>query len=162
MTPAAALRLYAKAQETHKRADWSMACNALAQALGEEAPKPREAKPVSLVTFLSKQGIADPGGELTARDADHWHKGQPFRRKLVRPDGRSLEDAAEAAHDAGYFPDVPDAIMDGPDNMTVITGEILMGAIERELSGRPVFAGPDQDSDYWAAMEPEEGDREYA
>jgi hypothetical protein len=151
MTPAAALRLYAKAQETHKRADWRMACHALAEALGAEVPKARQPSPVSLVTFLSRDGLSDAGGEVTARDGDHWHKGQPFRRRLVREGGVSLEAAAEAAHDAGYFPDAKPA-----DDHHPVTGEHLLAAINRELAGRPVFPGADQDSDYWAAMEPEE------
>ncbi len=53
-------------------------------------------------------GIKDDGGELAAMDAHLWHRGKPGMRKLVNPQGRTLEEAATYAHDAGYFPDHQD------------------------------------------------------
>lgn len=157
MTRAQALKLYVKACESHKRADWRLACHALAEHLGAAQPT----RPVSLVAFLAKDGLADDGGELQARDAHLWHRDAPFRRKLVREGGRTLEEAAEAAREAGYFPDIPPATMDSPDNMHPATPAHLVAAIDRELSGRPVYALEELDPAYWDAMEPEEGERAY-
>lgn len=157
-----ALKLYAKACESHKRADWRLACHALAGLAGVEVPAPRVVKPVSLVAFLAKDGLSDDGGEVSARDGDQWHKSAPFRRRLVREEGLTLDEAAERARDAGYFDHFAPATMDGPDNMTTVTGEHLLAAIDRELSGSPVLTSDDRDAAYWASMEPEEMEREYA
>lgn len=155
-TKAAALSLYRRAVETHKRADWRLAAHALAEVLGAERPAARTVSPVSLVPFLAKAGLKDEGGELTARDAEIWHKGKPFQRKLVRPDGVDMETAAQRAHDAGYFPNVPHPSTDSADNMHPVDPAMLMAAIDRELAGQPVYALGDQDDSYWEALEPEE------
>lgn len=145
---AAALRLYAKACETHKRADWRLACHALAALAGADTPAQREpAKPVSLIPFLANAGgLADPGGELSARDAEIWHKGRPFQKRLVRDDGRTLEHAAEAAWEAGYFPDVPY----DRDDAQPVSEQDLIDAIEAELAGRPRYAVAEQDAEQYA------------
>lgn len=144
----AALDLYEIACRTHKRADWKAAAHAMAQALKDDRPvaaaapvvairpKPvRPSKPQTLIEFLSTFGVRDDGGELRARDADLWHKDRPFRRKLIRPDGVSLEHAAMRAWEAGFFPDVPFPSWDGADNMHPVTGDQLVAAVERELRG---------------------------
>lgn len=77
-------------------------------------------------------GLVDEGGELSAMDADKWHRGQPGRRKLVNPEGMRLEEAAQRTHAAGYFPDHTEA----PD-----TNELL-DAIRSELNGSPVYKRP--------------------
>lgn len=96
---AAALALYRRACTTHKRTDWRMACHALAKVAqaAEQAPQAIAAPPApapaqklprtpSLIQFLARQGVQDPGGELSALDAEHWHKVRPFQRKLIRVD----------------------------------------------------------------------------
>ncbi|WP_313011161.1 zincin-like metallopeptidase domain-containing protein [Brevundimonas sp.] len=87
----------------------------------------------SLCEFLSIRGICDDGGELAARDLDRWHREAPFRRKLVRPDGVSLETAARQAWEAGYFDHVPAPTMDSSDNMHPVSPEMLIAALDREL-----------------------------
>lgn len=154
-TKAAALKLYAKACETHKRQDWRLACHALATLIGADAPQPKApAAPKTLVRFLADAGLAEDS-DLVAMDAEIWHKGRPFQRRLVRDGGLSLDDAAQRAHDAGYFPDVPAGCADGREAYQVIDGARLLDAIGRELSGRPLYQA-EQDSDYWASMESEE------
>lgn len=68
--------------------------------------------PQTLTEWLaSKGGVKDEGGELKAADADKAHidlktgKAKPFVNKLVKDDGMSLDDAARAAQEAGYFPE---------------------------------------------------------
>jgi antirestriction protein ArdC len=87
----------------------------------------------SLCEFLSVRGICDDGGELSSRDLDRWHCEAPFRRKLVRADGVSLETAARQAWEAGYFDDVAVPTMDSSDNMHPVTPEMLIAALDREL-----------------------------
>lgn len=165
----AALDLYEVACRTHKRADWKAAAHAMAEALKDDQPvagaapvipirpKPmRQPKPQTLIEFLSTFGVRDDCGELRARDADLWHKDRPFRRKLIRPDGVSLEHAAMRAWEAGFFPDVPFPSWDGADNMTPVTGDHLVAAVERELRGalHPDYghAMEDFESEEWEAI----------
>lgn len=160
-TQTKALALYAKACESHKRADWRLACHALAAVLqaGDapakaptpiraSTPKPARASRVpSLCEFLAKQGgLHDAGGELRARDAELWHKGRPFMPRLVKPGGLSLESAAEIAWEHGYF---PGAVVDwnSDANMHPVTGDDLLAAIDRELAGRPTYPGDLQPTD---------------
>lgn len=89
----------------------------------------------SLCEYLSAKGICDDGGELKARDLDRWHREAPFRRKLVRADGVSLETAARMAWEAGYFDHVAVPTMDSSDNMHPVTVEMLIAALDRELRG---------------------------
>lgn len=81
---------------------------------------------------LQNGGLVDDRGELAAMDADKWHRGQPGRRKLINPEGMRLEEAAQRAHEAGYFPDHTEA----PD-----TNELL-DAIRNEVNGSPVYKRP--------------------
>jgi hypothetical protein len=117
----------------------------------------RVSRGLSLCEFLAQHGINDDGGELAARDAGQWHRQKAFRRKLIRPDGLGLEDAAERAFDRGYFPDVPQPRFDSGDNQHPVDGDMLLAAIDRELRGRPIYAdGAEPEDDRWAHMEPEE------
>ena len=150
MTPptlSAALAAYERAEQSHKRADWKQAARLLAQAVALEREPVAKAvkraapavKPAATVCeFLAIKGIRDDGGELSYRDLHLWHKGRAFQRKLVRPDGRSLEDAAEAAWLAGYFPDVPMPGPDDPESYHPVTGEMLLAAIRREIWSKPL------------------------
>lgn len=70
--------------------------------------------PADLVTFTrSLNGIRDEGGELTAagisnavRKGEDFAGGENRLGRLVNPEGISLEDAAQRAYDAGYFPEL--------------------------------------------------------
>jgi hypothetical protein len=71
---------------------------------------------------------------LTSMGAAQWHKAKPFRKMLVREDsGLCPDDAAAKAWQAGYFGDAADR----PD-----VNDLLL-AIERELSGSPVYSTDD-------------------
>ena len=95
----------------------------------------------SLISYLSQNGgLNDDGGELSALDADRWHLGQPFRRRLIQDNGMGLEAAAEKAHGAGYFPDVPEPDWLSGDNTQAVTGDHLLDAIRGELAGQPRYA----------------------
>ncbi|WP_313552926.1 ArdC family protein [Brevundimonas sp.] len=104
----------------------------------------------SLCEFLSIRGICDDGGELKARDLDRWHREAPFRRKLVRPDGVSLETAARQAWEAGYFDHVPAPTMDSSDNMHPVTPEMLIAALDRELRDDYAHVWADHDEAFFA------------
>lgn len=93
-----------------------------------DIPSQRDAFGQSLVEFLRERGIQDEGGELAARDADVGRKA--FQRALARGDGMTLDDAAQAAAEAGY--------LTGQDRSTV-TQQDLLDAIDRELGGEPVY-----------------------
>lgn len=85
----------------------------------------------SLLEFVTaKGGVNDAGGDLTSMGAQDWHKGKPFRKKLVNESGRTLDDLAQAAFEAGYFPEKTErpSIND------------MLDAMGRELGGAPVFA----------------------
>ncbi len=101
----------------------------------------------SLISYLSQNGgLNDDGGELSAMDADRWHLGQPFRRRLIQDNGMGLEAAAEKAHGAGYFPDVAEPDWLSGDNTQAVTGDHLLDAIRGELAGQPRYAAYDQDA----------------
>lgn len=104
----------------------------------------------SLCEFLSIRGICDDGGELQARDLDRWHREAPFRRKLVRADGVSLERAAMMAWEAGYFDDVAVPTMDSSDNMHPVTPEMLIAAMDRELRDDYAHVWGEHDAEFFA------------
>lgn len=86
-----------------------------------DVPADRDVHGPSLLDFLvAKGGLQDQGGELAARDA------RLARRGLVRDTGRTLDDAAEQAVEAGYL-DVRDP-------------NLLLERIGAELRGEPVYA----------------------
>lgn len=92
-----------------------------------------------------------------------WHRAKPFRRALIRAEGVSLEHAAHAAWEAGYFPHVAPPRLDGSDNMQPVSGDMLIAAINRELAARPDMEPeppPPADDDYWQGWEADiEGER---
>jgi antirestriction protein ArdC len=104
----------------------------------------------SLCEFLSLRGICDDGGELKARDLDRWHREAPFRRKLVRADGVSLERAAMMAWEAGYFDDVAVPAWDSSDNMHPVSEAMLLAALERELRADYAHVWGDHDAEFFA------------
>lgn len=77
----------------------------------------------SLIDFIRERGgINDEGGELAARDADVGRRG--FNR-ISRKGGRSLDDMATQAAEAGYFGNVPTA-----------TPDMLLASLDKELRGQ--------------------------
>lgn len=77
----------------------------------------------SLIDFIRERGgINDGGGELAARDADVGRRG--FNR-ISRKGGRSLDDMATQAAEAGYFGNVPTA-----------TPDMLLASLDKELRGQ--------------------------
>jgi len=68
--------------------------------------------PLDLISWLrTRGGVQDQGGELSAmgitnnaRDLD-FAKSEGFLGKIVNPQGMTLDDAAQAAWERGYFPD---------------------------------------------------------
>lgn len=66
--------------------------------------------------------IRDDGGELAARDADVGRRGN---YRIARKGGRSLDDMATQAAEAGYLGNVPTA-----------TPEILLASLDKELRGQ--------------------------
>lgn len=166
MTPAKALQLYETACATHKRADWRLACHAMAQVIRAAQPAAvdpvREAtvKPIAapkdrtLLEFLSVRGVRDDGvqrGDLTAGGLDRWHKDKPFRRRIVRSDGMSLEAAALAAWEAGYFPERSETGLEDAATYEPVSVAELVDAMEAELFGRRTR----YPYSYGAANEPE-------
>jgi len=106
-------------------------------AVARQAPNAGSARAPSrgdsLATFLAKRGgIDDAGGELSALDADMWHRQQPFRPRLAREGGLDAGAAAQAAVDAGYFPEL------GRDG--VLSGADLVAALRDEMAGKPRYA----------------------
>lgn len=84
-----------------------------------DVPQQEDIYGESLLQFVrSAGGLTDEGGELSARDAQ--------LSNLVRNEGRSLDDVAEIAEEAGYISERD------PD--------VLLEAIDRELGGDPVFS----------------------
>ena len=104
----------------------------------------------SLAEYLSTFGICDDGGELKARDLDRWHRETPFRRRLVRADGVSLEVAARRAWEAGYFDDVAPPSWSGSDNMHPVSEAMLLAALERDLRSDYAAMWGDHDEEFFA------------
>lgn len=64
-------------------------------------------KPKTLAEWLSDNGgVKEYSGELAGMNAELFHKGKPFQKKLVRDNGMELDDAALMAWEKGYFPEL--------------------------------------------------------
>lgn len=108
---------------------------------------------MTLTEFLvSRGGIKDEGGELSALDAvvaaDMGKKGKRLKReekRLVRDDGLSLDYAREAAAEAGYLPADADV-------------NALLSALDDEFRGRPHYLLTETNS---AAIDEREALRNY-
>jgi hypothetical protein len=88
--------------------------------------KPKKAE--SLVEFIARTGgVSDPGGELSAIDADLWHRGAPFRRKLINDGADGLDGVRERAVEAGYLPE------------GASTDDVLQ-AVRQELAGKALYS----------------------
>lgn len=109
----------------------------LAQEMG---PRPSGRQPVSLLTFLAREGGLAEAGDLTAMDAGRWF-GQGGR--LVRKEGGlSLDEARRRAVEAGYLRETG---FEG--GVAVSTVDDLTDAIAAELAGQKVFSRLDADAD---------------
>ena len=137
-----------------------------AKVTGQPAPQPspndqalniiRSGKPVqtgagpSLLDFISQNGgLNDQGGEVSALDGDLWHRDQPFRPRIVKPDGVGLDEMAQRAHEAGYFPDVH-ADWNGADNTSPVGPQDLLDAMHGELAGNKRYAINDPEAQQMA------------
>lgn len=90
-----------------------------------DAPKAADIFGQSLTEFLkAKGGVQDQGGELSAKNVDANRK--PFQKKLVQKGGKTLDDAATSAYEAGYIasPNIAD----------------LLEALDQEAQQKPVYA----------------------
>jgi hypothetical protein len=108
---------------------------------GSSAANPNAGRGRSLVDWISRNGgIAGAEGELSAMDAQLWHRDGAYRRKLIqdpvmpgtggiRPD--TPDGWATRAWEAGYFPDH----REGPPGPRE-----LLDAISAELRGNPRYA----------------------
>ena len=77
----------------------------------------------SLIDFIRERGgINDEGGELSARDADVGRRGA---NRIARKGGRSLDDMATQAAEAGYF-----------GNVATATPDMLLASLDKELRGQ--------------------------
>lgn len=85
--------------------------------------------PTLLEHLASKGGLKDIGGDLAAMDADKWHRDKAFRPRLIREEGRGLDDAALTAFESGYFPELVGRV----ERPSV---DQLLAAIRDELSGK--------------------------
>jgi hypothetical protein len=164
VTDTAALRAYATANATHKRADWRIAANALANALQGITPAPVTVKPapapMSLCEFLSRAGgLRDTGGDLKSMGAHVWHRRGAFRRKLVTDTGLALDYAADLAAERGYVAGYasPSLAMGATmaDDLHRLNVGQLLEAIEREIAGTPCYPA---ESDWAPYVEPEPED----
>jgi len=87
-------------------------------------------KPKSLMSFIrSKGGLKDDAGELRARD--FGSRGGLVNNRTGRP----LDDMANSATEAGYFPGKERA-----------TPDDLLAALDDEARGRPVYSMADQET----------------
>jgi hypothetical protein len=73
-------------------------------------------------------GLDDTGGDLASFDVD---VGRVGRNRLARPGGQSLDDAAMAAWERGYFPDVA---------REEVTPNLLIEALREEAAGNPRYS----------------------
>lgn len=89
----------------------------------------------SLRDYLaSAGGLDDTGGELAAFDAD---AGRVGRNRLARAGGQSLDDAAMAAWERGYFPGVA---------REDVTPNLLIDALREEAAGTPRFSAEQENA----------------
>jgi hypothetical protein len=113
--------------------------------------------PESLLDFVANRGgIEDVNGDYRAMDAQLWHRGAPFRRRLLRersadtPRGvaespQHGEDAMfRAAIDAGYFPE--HAGLRGGAGHAADLPDLAQfrDAVDRELRGTPLYTPEDR------------------
>lgn len=100
-----------------------------------DVPTQQDVFGTSLMEFVRERGVRDEGGELSGRDIDAQRRA--FQRSILREDGQTLDEVAQAAAEAGYIT--------GRDVSTV-TQQDLLSALDRELGGDPVYAAGVEDT----------------
>lgn len=114
----------------------------------------------SLLEFLARRGgVADVGGDLASMGLDQWHIGQPFMPRLIRSGEQdrgsalpgmadkstatrgSLEDATQAAWEAGYFGARPGPEWAAQRGFGAEPPSVndLKALMEREASGEKIY-----------------------
>lgn len=89
----------------------------------------------SLRDYLaSAGGLDDTGGDLASFDAD---AGRVGRNRLARPGGQSMDAAAMAAWERGYFPGVA---------REDVTPNLLIDALREEAAGTPRFSAEQENA----------------
>lgn len=130
---------------------------------GKEPATDRQRFGPSLMEFLAGN-IDDVGGDLASMGADRWHRDAPFRRRFIRRSaaevaadraqggmldvsrsGGGLDEALQAAIEAGYFPELRrnHDIVGGVDSATyddLPDTNVLLDAIDEELRGNPRYS----------------------
>lgn len=95
-------------------------------------------RPLSLAQYLRKTGgVVDDGGELSARDINSQSLPGLVRKERATAEGRGLDDAKQAAFDAGYFPDKAD--------YNDISNSEFFDAIAADVNGQRVYNRADLD-----------------
>lgn len=112
---------------------------AIDRIVSQQSPLgPAPKRPVTLMQFLSSRsvgGIKDESGELAAMGLSR--KFVPGGGALVRKNGKRLDDAREAAAEAGYFDD----IYGDPDRaIAESTPDDLLRLLRQEAGGEPVYS----------------------
>lgn len=112
----------------------SLMLDRLAREQMPVGPAPR--RPVSLMRFLASEGgIRDEGGELAGMGLSR--RFVPGSGALVRPRGRTLDYAREAAAEAGYL----DHIYGNPERAVAeSTPDDLLRLLSKEAGGDPVYS----------------------
>lgn len=101
---AAAARLALSQMATGKTVNIEPSLPPPSRAAGAGPLKRYEGAAPTLIELLAHEGgVQDKGGDLRLIGATEWHRQRGFRRRLVRDDGMSLDEAARVAYDAGYF-----------------------------------------------------------
>lgn len=116
---------------------------------------------LTLAQFLSSRGgIADNGGELSAMDLVRRFTSRGSGGRFESGKALSLEDAAQIAQDAGYFPER--VISEGADNYGRISAQDLIDALRAEAAGTKVRrAMPGTDGPAPGAVADEAAERLY-
>ncbi|OBQ59571.1 hypothetical protein EFV37_22175 [Mesorhizobium loti] len=113
--------------------------SAIDRIVSQQSPVgPAPKRPVSLMQFLSGRsvgGIKDESGELAAMGLSR--KFVPGGGALVRKGGKRLDEAREAAAEAGYFDDL---YGDPQTAVAKSTPDDLLRLLRQEAGGEPVFS----------------------
>ncbi len=101
----------------------------------------------SLLEFISSQGGANANdvnaGDLEAIGIEQYHQDKKFRKRILQEQGRSLDDLALAAWEAGYF----------PESSGRPTINDLLDKIDTELRGQPQFSDQQGNTDLEAEVQ---------
>jgi hypothetical protein len=112
---------------------------AIDRIVSQQSPVgPAPKRPVSLMQFLSGRsvgGIKDESGELASMGLSR--KFVPGGGALVRKNGKRLDEAREAAAEAGYFDDL---YGDPQTAVAKSTPDDLLRLLRQEAGGEPVFS----------------------